>query len=236
MKLIGLEKEGRSVNVRFYGCPLHCPYCTHLHQPKIERSLAQVLEVIADPKVEEVYLGGAEPTIQKNELLELLERLHRMNRRVTLKTSGSDPATIKKTLGMVHKYIVEVKCPFDNVRCASDLTGLPEDKARRYQKALRESLEELRGREVRIWVRVIPGYADLEGIETIGRQVEGVAKEALLIQFLAQPENDAKFGEIEAPGPEEAVMVAMARKLLAYVPIVSVRGRDFKSDFHAGSR
>ncbi len=235
MKLIGLEKEGRIVNVRFYGCPLHCPYCTHLHQPRTDWDLTQVLEVIADPKVEEVYIGGAEPTIQKKELLELLERLHRMNRRVTLKTSGSDSITIKKTLGLVHKYVVEVKCPLDEVKCTSDLTGLPEDKALRYLKALRESLEELRGQVVRVWIRVIPGYTDLEGIERIGRQVEGIAKEALLIQFLGQPENDAKFGGIEAPGPDEATMVAMARKLLVYVPSVSVRGRDFKSDFHSGT-
>jgi len=234
VKLIGLKKEGKSVSVQFYGCQLRCGYCTHLKQPRTEHELQEVLELIADPKVEEVYIGGAEPTVQKKELMELLRRLQRMNRRVTLKTNGHDPQFLRDSLGLVDMYILEIKCPLDDLDCIATLTGLSRERAEKYASLLKQSLEVLRGAKVRIWIRVIPGYVTLDKVERLGDQIAGTATEVYLIQFLSAPENDAPFDGIDTPSPAEGEMVAMARRLLEFVPNVYVRGRDFKSDFRAG--
>ncbi|MDD1770233.1 MAG: radical SAM protein [Methanomassiliicoccales archaeon] len=236
MKLIGLKKEGKLVSVQFYGCQLRCPYCTHIRQPKTEKEIQEVLEFIADPKVEEVYLGGAEPTVQKKALLELLQRLGRMNKRVTLKTNGMDPGFLEETLGLVNRYVVEIKCPLDDRECNAQLVGLGKEATRKYLESLAKSLDVIRGREVRIWIRVIPGFMDHERMARIGRQVSGIATEAYLMQFLSMPENEAPFAKAKEPGPNESEMVALARVLLEHVPNVYVRGKDFRADFRSANR
>jgi pyruvate formate lyase activating enzyme len=233
MKLISLAKEDGTVRVQFFGCPLHCGYCTHVGAPRQEYTVQQVLEFIADPKVEEVYLGGAEPTIQKKELGELLQRLHRMNRKITLKTSGSDPSFLKETLGLVDRYVLEMKCALDDVGTCSRLTGMPEARTKRYLSSLRETLSVLRGQNVRVWIRVVPGYITLESMEHIGADIRDTAREVQLYQFLSNTENEAPFDDITEPGPPETEMVEMARRLLAYVPQVTVLGRDFRGEFRA---
>lgn len=236
MKLIGLKKEGKLVSVQFYGCQLRCPYCTLIKQPKTERETQEVLEFIADPKVEEVYLGGAEPTVQKKALLHLLQRLGRMNKRVTLKTNGMDPGFISQTLGLVNRYVVEIKCPLDNRECNAQLIGLGKEESAKYLASLAKSLEAIRGREVRTWIRVIPGFMDHEKMGRIGKQVSGIATEAYLLQFLSTPENEVPFAMAKEPGPSESEMVALARVLLEHVPNVYVRGKDFRADFRSGNR
>jgi pyruvate formate lyase activating enzyme len=236
VKLIGLKKEGKGVSVQFYGCQLRCPYCTHIMQPMMEKEVQEVLEFIANPKVEEVYLGGAEPTVQKKELLELLQRLSRMNRRVTLKTNGMDPELLHQTLNLVNRYIIEVKCALDDIECNSQLTGLGREATGTYLKALWKSLEVIRGKDVRVWIRIIPGFMDQDRMAKIGRQISGVATEAFLMQFLALPENERPFAKVKEPGPNESEMVALARVLLEYVPNVFVRGKEFRADFRSGNR
>jgi pyruvate formate lyase activating enzyme len=233
MRLISLVKENNVARVHFFGCPLHCRYCTHAMAPRKEYSVQQVLEFIADPKISDVYLGGAEPSIQKKEVVELLQRLHRMDRKITLKTSGSDPSFLRETLGLVGRYVLEIKCSLEDVQICSKLTGMPEDRSRLYLNALRETLQVLRGRSVRVWIRVIPGYLTMDSMARIGEEIKGIATEVQLYQFLSNPENDAPFDEITEPGPPEQEMVEMARRLLAYVPLVTVLGRDFKSEFRA---
>lgn len=233
MRLIGLKKTGDHARIEFYGCPLRCPYCTHVKQPKKEFELEAVLEFVSDPKISEIYIGGAEPTIQKKQLIELLQRLRRMNKRVILKTSGYDPDFLAETKGLIKKYIIEIKCPLDDLRCTTELTNLPEDRARKYLEALTRSLEILRGENVRIWIRVVPGYVTKEAINRIGEQITGIASEVLLYQFLSNPENDAPFADITEPAPSESEMIELARVMLQYIPRVIVQGKGFANEFKA---
>ncbi len=231
MKLIGLSKSGERARVEFFGCPLRCAYCTHLKREKVEKQVAEVAEFLADPAIKDVYIGGAEPTLQKKELLDLLQRIRRMNKRITLKTSGDDPAFLKSTLGIVQRYVVEVKCPLDDIACYSELTGLSPERARKYVESLDKALDLLKGQNVRVWIRVIPGFITPERIESIGKQIAGRASEVHLYQFMSDPANDAPFGDITAPGPSETEMVALARQLVRFVPRIIVRGKGFESEF-----
>ncbi|MBC7107455.1 MAG: radical SAM protein [Methanomassiliicoccales archaeon] len=233
MRLIGLKKAGDRAKIEFYGCPLRCPYCTHIKEPKKEFELEAVLEFVSEPKISEIYIGGAEPTIQKKQLIELLQRLKRMNKRVILKTSGYDPDFLIETKGLIKKYVVEIKCPLDDLRCTTELTNLPEDRARKYLEALKRSLEILRGESVRIWIRVVPGYVTKKAIDRIGKQIAGIASEVLLYQFLSNPENDAPFAGITEPTPSESEMIEMARIMLEHVPKVIVQGKGFANEFMA---
>lgn len=193
-----------------------------------------VLEFVADPGVEEVYLGGAEPTLQREALMEILERLQRMGKEAILKTSGYDPEFLRRTKGLVDRYVIEIKCPLEDVECNVTLTGLTEQRTRDYLSRLNESLEVLRGEKIRIWIRIIPGFMDEQKIERIGRMVQGRADEAILYQFLSNPENDAPFQGISEAGPSEAEMVILGRALLRYVPRVRIEGSGFSNLFEAG--
>jgi pyruvate formate lyase activating enzyme len=69
-----LEAEGQ-IRMEFAGCNMKCPYCVHIHQPFTDVSLDKALEFARSSAMKTVYLGGAEPTLQK-ELLFLLEGLY----------------------------------------------------------------------------------------------------------------------------------------------------------------
>ncbi len=236
MRLIGMSKNGDRAKIDFFGCPLSCDYCTHLDREKIEYDVMDVLEFVADPSVEEVYLGGAEPTLQQEGVLEILNRLQRMEKKAILKTSGYDPDFIEQTIGLVHKYIVEVKCPIDSLKCNSDLAGLSEKRTEIYLKRLEKTIEILKGQKVRVWIRVIPGFIDQEIMETIGEQISGTATEAMLYQFLSNPDNDAPFAGFDKPVPQESEMVSLGRVLVNYVPRVIIQGDGFYNEFKQASQ
>jgi pyruvate formate lyase activating enzyme len=231
MKLIALKKLGGQARVEFFGCPLRCEYCTYVKQEKKDHEVTEVLDFLADPAIEEVYIGGAEPTLQKKELLDLLQRLKRMKKRIVLKTSGNDSEFLKSTIGIVGKYVIEVKCPLDDIPCYSELIGLSPERTRKHLESLDRSLEKLKGQKVMVWIRVIPGFITAERMESIGRQISGRASEVLLYQFLSNPADDAPFRSVTEPGPSETEMVAFARQLVKYVPRVTVHGRGFENEF-----
>jgi pyruvate formate lyase activating enzyme len=147
-----------------------------------------------------------------------------------------DPDFLTQTLGLVNRYVVEVKCPLDDRECNAQLVGLGREATAKYLASLAKSLEAIRGREVRIWIRVIPGFMDHERMGRIGMQVSGIATEAYLMQFLNTPENEAPFAKAKEPGPSESEMVALARVLLEHVPNVYVQGKEFRADFRSGNR
>lgn len=228
-----MEKGGGQARIDFYGCPLRCEYCTHNQQEKKNYDTMEVLEFLADPEVRTVYLGGAEPALQKDVLLELLERIQKMKKKVILKTSGFYPDLIEDTIGYVHQYVVEIKCPLDDLKCNTELTGLKPEVTRKYLQNLGRTLKTLEGQNVRIWIRVIPGFLDEDKMDRIGQQVHGVATEAWLLQFLSNPENEAPFMGINEPGPPESEMVDLGRQLIKYVPHVIIKGDGFVSEFKA---
>jgi len=231
MKLISMEKGGGSAHIDFYGCPLKCEYCSHAGKDNRDYELMEVLEFLADPEVDQVHIGGAEPAVQKKDLLELLQRLKRMKKKVILKTSGFYPDLIEDTLELVHKYVVEIKCPLDDLKCNQTLSGLDAERTEMYVRNLSRTLDIIRGQRLRVWIRVIPGFLDEEKMDRIGQKVDGIAEEALLLQFLSMPENEIPFRGIEEPGPNEAEMVDLARQLVKYVPYVRISGNGFSSEF-----
>ena len=231
MRLIGMEKGGGDASIDFYDCPLNCEYCAHARQDGRDYDLMEVLEFLADPNVNNVYIGGAEPALQGRDLLELLQRLRRMKKRTILKTSGFYPDLIEDTIGLVHQYVLGVKCPLDDPEYNQILTGLNQERAGEYVENLERTMEILKGQNLKVWIRVIPGFLDEGKMERIGQQIKGVATEAWLFQFLSRPENEVSFRGIDRPGPDESEMVNLGRCLVKYVPYVYIMGEGFASEF-----
>ena len=235
MRIILMSKSGGTARIEFYGCPLRCEYCTHSIKGNRDVDIMEILEFIADPEINQVYLGGAEPFTQSKDLYELLSRIHIMpHKRTILKTSGYFLDRLEKTLGLVHRYMVEIKCPFDDLGCNSALTGLGPEGAKRYAENLRRSLSVLDGRRIHVWIRVIPGFMDEERMRRIGEEITGSAEQALLLQFLSNPENERPFRGIDKEGPEESEMVKLGRVLAMYVPRVIIKGKGFHTEIKAG--
>lgn len=185
MRLISLQKKIGNATLELSGCPLKCRYCGHASFPRTDSSYDKTLAFLSDGVVNKVYIGGAEPMLQKKEVIGLIKTLKRRGKEITLKTTGSDPKALKETIGFVSRYIIEIKGPIDDVALHQRLTQLTEEEVRAYLSSLKESLELLKGQRVRIYLRIIPGYASDESIDRLGKQLQGYADQANLVQFMS---------------------------------------------------
>jgi pyruvate formate lyase activating enzyme len=186
------------------------------------------LTFLSDSLVNKVYVGGAEPMLQKREVIDLIKTLKRRGKEVTLKTTGSDPKALKETISFVSRYIIEIKGPMDDVDLHQRLTQLTEDEVRAYLSSLRESLELLKGQKVRIYLRIIPGYATNESMDRLGKQLQGYADQANVVQFMST-KYDLPFEGISEPSPDIDTMMRFGNILLKYIPYIHVQGNGIDS-------
>ncbi|MDD1743940.1 MAG: 4Fe-4S cluster-binding domain-containing protein, partial [Methanomassiliicoccales archaeon] len=210
------------------GCPLKCRYCGHASFPRTDNSYDKMLAFLSDSLVNKVYIGGAEPMLQKGEVIELIKTLKRRGKEITLKTTGSDPKALKDTIGFVSRYIIEIKGPIDDVVLHQKLTQLTENEVQAYLVALRDSLELLKSQKVRIYLRIIPGHATDESIDRLGRQLQGYADQANVVQFMST-KYDLPFEGISEPSPDIETMMRFGNILFKYVPYIHVQGNGIDS-------
>jgi pyruvate formate lyase activating enzyme len=196
--------------------------------PRTDSSYEKTLAFLSDSQLNKVYIGGAEPMMQKNEVIDLIKVLKRRGKEVTLKTTGSDPKALKETVGFVSRYVIEIKGPLDDVALHQRLTQLNEEEVRTYLTALQQSFEVLKGQKIRIFLRIIPGYVTDESVERLGKQLQGYADQANLVQFMSN-KNDLPFDGISEPSPDTYTMIHYGEILLKYVPLVHVQGNGLDS-------
>ena len=223
MRLISLQKKIGNGTLELSGCPLKCRYCGHASFPRTDSSYDKTLAFLSDSLLNKVYIGGAEPMMQKKEVINLIRDLKRRGKEVTLKTTGSDPMALKETVGFVYRYVIEIKGPLEDVALHQRLTQLSEEETRSYLGALRESLEILKGQKVRVLLRIIPGFATDESVDRLGRQLQGYADEANLVQFMST-KYDLPFEGISTPSPDVKAMTHYGEILLRYIPFVHLQG------------
>jgi pyruvate formate lyase activating enzyme len=210
----------------FYGCPLHCRYCAHMVREKIDYSFDQVKNALLTYDVKTVIFGGAEPALQKKELIVMIKLMNKAGKEVVLKSTGHDPEFIKETLPYVNKYILEVKVPLDDAAGLAALTGYDEEHAKAHLDGMKVMMEHIRGREVMATIRILPVYYDEQRIGRIGKDLEGVAKSVHMTQFLSSP-YDLPFGDLLVPSPPEDVLMQLGRSMRQHVPSVRVQGNGF---------
>lgn len=226
MRLITMHKGVGEAKLDFYGCPLECKYCAHRMREKKDHTYDQVLKFLSEYETKRVFIGGAEPAMQKRELTMLIKILHKRGKEITLKTAGTDPDFLRDTLGSVHRYILEMKAPLDDLEGTMRLTNLEEDKALAYLENVRKCLEVLKGQKLRAMIRVIPTVLDREKVERMGRQLRGYAEEVQLIQFMSGG-NDIPFEGISRPSPSYEEMEVLGDLMTKHVPLIIVQGDGF---------
>ncbi len=217
MKVLGVKDC--SVEMAF--CHLRCPYCVHIMEDYSEVSVEEVARKLE--KCQSVYIGGAEPTVQKTELLKLLELLK--GKRITLKTDGMMPDVIENASKYVDRFVFEIKTDFDDIKGISRLTGLNEERAVKYAENLLKSIQvaKEKGKKIRLWVRVIPGYVTEESLRKAFRKV-GKVDEILLYQFLSREDWDREFDNVEKPEFDYVLkMGEVAREFAEKVIVVGDR-------------
>lgn len=205
-------------------CNLRCPYCVHLEQESKDISP----EVIADAlkNCESVYVGGAEPTVHRD-LNELLKKLKENGSYVVLKTNGYLPSKIREVLPNVDRFVFEIKGDFDDIETVKFMTGLNEERAKKYLENLKESIEIARnsGKSIRLWFRIIPGYIDEERFEKMLEKA-GKVDEILLYQFLSRPDWDKPVEGLEKPEYEFVKALGKIAKKYADKVIIVGERRD----------
>jgi pyruvate formate lyase activating enzyme len=222
MRLIDLSDAEGQIRVEFGGCNMKCPYCVHIHQPVKEWTLDDVLDYAGKSTTENVYLGGAEPTLQKD-LLPLIEGLHKMGKQIVLKSNGMKPDILEKALLFVYGFVLEIKAPGDDVKAVMEVTGMSEERTQKYLKLLSESMAIAKQKWLRVWIRVIPEYVNAETMPRILPDLEG-ASEVMLYQFMSNPDFDLPFMGHETPTPSWNELKQLGNMVLEKVPQVRLVG------------
>ncbi|MDK2938681.1 MAG: pyruvate formate lyase activating enzyme [Methanolobus sp.] len=226
MRLIDLSDAKGQIRVEFGGCNMKCPYCVHIHQPIKEWTLDEVLDYASKSTTENVYLGGAEPTLQKD-MMPLIEGLHGMGKQVILKSNGMKPDVLEKVLPFVYGFVLEIKAPGDDVKAVMEVTGMSEERTQKYLKLLGESMNIAKQKWLRVWIRVIPEYVNAENMPRILPDLEG-ASEVMLYQFMSNPDFDLSFMGHDSPTPSWNELKELGNMVLEKVPQVRLVGERGK--------
>jgi pyruvate formate lyase activating enzyme len=226
MRLVDISDSNGMMRVEFFGCNMKCPYCVHIHQPFKEMSVEEVVDLAKNSHSKTVHLGGAEPTLQK-ELIPLIKALNDAGKEVLLKSNGMKPEVLEGALPYVHGFVLELKAPLDDLKAIMGLTGMSEERTKKYVTLLRASLEIARKKWLRIWMRVIPGYVNLVTLPSLFPYMEG-ASEVLFYQFLSNPDFDLPFQDYDSAVPGWVDMEKIGKKALLVVPRVILMGVNGK--------
>ncbi len=226
MRLINIAETEGQIRMEFAGCNMKCPYCVHIHQPFTDVLLDKALEFARSSAMKTIYLGGAEPTLQK-ELLPLLEGLHDAGKQVLLKSNGMKPDVIEQSLPFVHGIVLEIKAPLDDVDGLMELTGMSRERTEKYIDLLKQSLTIAKQKWLRVWLRIIPEFVNKDSIYRILPDVEG-ADEMMLYQFMSKTDFDRPFLGHVGPTPsweelEELGIIAMEK--IPKVILLGEKGR-----------
>jgi len=100
MKLIevfnSIQGEGRFIGepttfVRLAGCNMRCSWCDTKESwgDGEEKTVENILKKVEASGIKNVCVTGGEPLLQKDELLELMNKLKNLKLKVTLETNGS---------------------------------------------------------------------------------------------------------------------------------------------------
>lgn len=187
------------------GCPLKCKYCHNrdtwdMKQFSEELTSDQLIKKIMHSKSYfkssngGVTVSGGEPLMQADFLIELFQKLKKLNIHIALDTAGSLPLsdTIKELLKYVDLVLLDIK-HIDSEKCL-DLTGLPNENTLNFAKYLNEN-------NIPMWIRqvIIPGVTD--DIEDLQKEKEFLAKFGNIEKMELLPYHDlGKFKWVELTG------------------------------------
>jgi 7-carboxy-7-deazaguanine synthase len=122
----GIEIGKPEIFVRLAKCNLRCEWCDSKYtwENGIEMSVKEVLKEISRYPCKSVSITGGEPLLQREELLELIQQLKRMNYWIQINTNGT--IFDEQIFQLVDLITMDCKCPSSKMN--SDLTVLEKTK------------------------------------------------------------------------------------------------------------
>jgi pyruvate formate lyase activating enzyme len=227
MMVISIARSGDMASIFLSGCPLKCGYCMYNRQDRREMTFDKVVFEMTAQTVKRAFIGGMDPAMQGKEAKALAKVLTQRGISVSMKTSGNDPDFLKEVLNHADRFVFEIKAPLDDKETWSKLSGRDMEWTSAYLDDLKASLDAVKGKYVKITMRVIPGLIDEAKIRKVGEQMRPYAKEATMFQFLGNMLNDYPWNGITEPSPDEAQMEKAGKLMAAYIPLVRISGSGF---------
>ena len=153
--------------VFFQGCSLRCKYChnrdTWPTNAGLEYSSDELIAKISRYKNYftvsggGVTLSGGEPLLQQDFLLELLQKIKKLDIHTAIDTSGSFPITdkMRKIIDLADLFLLDIKCINDDI--CKDLVGVSNKLELEFAKYLSDINKD-------VWIRqvLVPGITDHE--------------------------------------------------------------------------
>jgi pyruvate formate lyase activating enzyme len=206
------------------GCNFRCPFCQNAsiipRDSGREASLDEMKNVVSENArwVDGVVFSGGEPTLQDEELAELVAHVKKLKRGVLIDTNGSRPEVLRSLLSrnLVDHVSLDYKgTPERYQECA----GVSPMMAERVHDSLALALDSDAFVEIR--TTVVPGLVGRKDIEVISD-----CDVYYLQQF--RPEGDLLDPELAGVAPPEPRELAkLARLAKKHVGKVGIKTREF---------
>lgn len=122
----GIEIGRPEVFIRLAGCNLRCEWCDtkYAWSNGKEMSIEEIIQEIRRYPCKNISITGGEPLLQKEELLELVKGLKKMDYWIQLNTNGT--IFDQEIFELVDLITMDCKCPSSNMK--SDLDVLKKTK------------------------------------------------------------------------------------------------------------
>ncbi|MFX0162203.1 MAG: anaerobic ribonucleoside-triphosphate reductase activating protein [Candidatus Hodarchaeota archaeon] len=106
-----------SVVIFLSGCNFDCPFCQNSHLLSLSSgklvSLEKIVSMIEQNfLIEAVSITGGEPCAQES-VVDLCSLLKEKGYYVNIDTNGSFPEIVKKLIGVIDKFSLDIKCAFE---------------------------------------------------------------------------------------------------------------------------
>ncbi len=108
-----------TLNVYFSGCNFKCPYCNTpemiVHTPEKLKDMKEIKRLIMEMSQggKEICFTGGEPTIQREQIIQIATFCKEAKFKTSLETNGSKPDCLNELLrkGLIDTLIVSIKAP-----------------------------------------------------------------------------------------------------------------------------
>ncbi len=210
------------------GCNFRCPFCQNAsiipRDSGREASVEEMKRIIRENTrwVDGVVFSGGEPTLQDEELSELVAYVKEMKRGVLLDTNGSRPEVLKGLLSrkLVDRISLDYKGAPERYR---ECAGVSPEMAEKVHDSLTSALDSDVFVEIR--TTVVPGLVGPKDIEVISKIISDCD-----VYYLQQfrPEGDLLDPELALVSPPEPRQLAkLARLARKHVGKVGIKTREF---------
>ncbi|WP_423793290.1 anaerobic ribonucleoside-triphosphate reductase activating protein [Methanocaldococcus indicus] len=205
------------------GCNMRCKYCHNLKDVlnrKYKMSVEELFKKIDFFLADALVISGGEPTLQKEDVVEIAKKAKELNLSVKIDTNGTHPEVIEELikLNLIDYVALDIKCRFDKYK---ELTG--------YDKNIKDNILKIikmcKDNNIFIECRTtyVPKVLDKKDIEEIAK----IAKDADLYtiqQFNPENAYDEKFRNL--PIPKTSELVELGKIAKKYVNRVLIKGDE----------